>query len=406
MANPVRDLLKTSEQALSYMVRQITHICRDMEPRAPGSKGERQAAEYMAGVLEKDCGCRDIKIEPFREHPSSFYGYFYISAAFGVLGIAGFFIHPLISLLCCILGELMFLLHFVLYQKVIDPLFPEAESVNVTATWPCSGELKQRVFINGHIDAPWEFPLNCHFGGAVFEMPGVGSLAGSLFFLVLSICALCGAGPWVHKAALWGLIFVPFFVLHGFTYNPKRVSDGANDNLSGCFMGITLLKEMKEHGIQLEHTELGIILNGSEEAGIRGAKAWAKAHKGEFNDVPTYIFCFDTIHDPRYLMVNRRDLNSTIAADAKLCDMFLEAAKKAGVPCRSGRVPLFGGSTDSAAFTQGGFRSVCITGLNHVLEDYYHTRRDTYDNLNEEGLMNCYKALIELIDNIETDPDQ
>ena len=60
-------------------------------------------------------------------------------------------------------------------------------------------------------------------------------------------------------------------------------------------------------------------------------------------------------------------------------------------------MPLFGGSTDSAAFTQGGFCSIGITGLSHVLQDYYHTRRDSYDNMNEESLENCIKATVMMI---------
>jgi hypothetical protein len=66
-------------------------------------------------------------------------------------------------------------------------------------------------------------------------------------------------------------------------------------------------------------------------------------------------------------------------------------------------VPLFGGSTDSAAFTQGGFRSVGITGLNHRLEDYYHTRNDTGDNLNCAGLENCFRATVTLIESFEAE---
>ena len=98
-----------------------------------------------------------------------------------------------------------------------------------------------------------------------------------------------------------------------------------------------------------------------------------------------------------------KDLNSTVYADHELGEMFLSAAKEADVPCLRGYVPVMGGSTDSAAFTQGGFRSVGITGLSHVLEDYYHTRKDSYDNLNETGLENCYKALIKFIEKVEQD---
>lgn len=244
------------------------------------------------------------------------------------------------------------------------------------------------------MDAAWEFPLNHRFGGVVFEIPGVMALLGVLFYLTLSVAFLCGAGGWVHTAALWGLLFLPFYLLLAFTYDPRRIVDGANDDLTGCCLGIALLREMERLGISSEHTELGVILTGSEEAGLRGAKAWCRAHGGEYGDVPTYILCLDTIHDPRYLMVNARDLNGTVSADPKLCDAFMQAAANAGVPCKRGWVPPFGGSTDSAAFTQGGFRSVGVTGLNHRLEDYYHTRRDTYDNLNTEGLDNCWRALV------------
>ena len=94
--------------------------------------------------------------------------------------------------------------------------------------------------------------------------------------------------------------------------------DGANDNLSACFMGIAVLREMERLGVQTESTEVGVILTGAEEAGIRGAKAWCKAHAGDYADVPTYILCFDTIHDPRQLMVNFRYLNGTRAASARL----------------------------------------------------------------------------------------
>ena len=44
---------------------------------------------------------------------------------------------------------------------------------------------------------------------------------------------------------------------------------------------------------------------------------------------------------------------------------------------------------------------MCVTALNHVLEDYYHTRRDTYDNMDDGCLENCYKATVMLIDEID-----
>ena len=370
------------KESVSYMVEEITHICRKIGRRSPGSAGEQAAAEYFAGVLEKKCGCAEVKTESFEVHPDSFYGYFYFSAFCDILCGVLFFSEPLLSILFGLLGVLLFIYHFVLYRKPLDPLFPKKQGTNVTAVRPCSGEVKQRIFLNGHTDAAWEFPINYRFGGIAFEIPGIAATVGVFCYMILSFLSLCG---------------VPFFLLLTITYNPLRVVDGANDNLTGCLMGVTLLKEMEEQGIRLENTEIGVILTGSEEAGLRGAKAWCEAHKDDYRDVPTCVISYDSIYNPDWLMVNRRDLNNTVDSDEDLCDYFLLAAEDAGVPCRDGKVPLFGGATDSAAFTQGGFRSIGITGLSHRLERFYHTRLDTPENLSPGALENCYRATAEFV---------
>ncbi len=395
-------LFENGIHAAAYITGEITHICRDMAKRAPGSEGERETARYMAGLLRRECGCKDIATEAFRVHPAAFYGYFRFSAVFDSLCVLTYFVRPLLSLVFGGITLLLFLFQFVFYQQILDPLFPEKESVNVTALRPCTGTLRRRVFLNGHTDAAWEFPLNYRFGGVVFEIPGVMALVGVLFYMALAFCALFGAGTWTDLAARWGLLFIPFFLLLAFTCDPKRTVDGANDDLSGCLMGVAVLREMERLGVRLESTEVGVILTGAEEAGIRGAKAWCKAHAGDYSDVPTYIVSFDTIHDPRQLMVNYRDLNGTVKADRALGDAFLRAAEEAQVPCKRGLVPLMGGATDSAAFTQGGFRSVAVTGLNHKLEDYYHTRKDSWDNLDPEGLENCYKVTVTMLREIDS----
>ena len=36
--------------------------------------------------------------------------------------------------------------------------------------------------------------------------------------------------------------------------------------------------------------------------------------------------------------------------------------------------------------------------MNHKLEDYYHTRRDTYDNMNKEGLAGCFAVSVKALE--------
>lgn len=72
MSKRIQELNTAIKPAIDFVLREITHICRDMKKRAPGSEGEREAAAYMAASLEKNCGCTDVKMETFKEHPASF----------------------------------------------------------------------------------------------------------------------------------------------------------------------------------------------------------------------------------------------------------------------------------------------------------------------------------------------
>ena len=382
-----------------------------MPKRDPGSEGEKVACQYMADVLKKDCGCERADLESFKENPGSFMGWIYITITLALVGLVCMFFMPIVSIILIVLGLFVMFLQFGLYKKFIDKLFPEKTGHNVTAIKKCTGEVKGRVFFNGHPDAAYNWPINEKFGGVIHLSQYIFGFIGVLYLLAMCIYITIknGVAPYMLTPAdgitFWlciaTLVFLPFFIALYFLWDEKTVVDGANDNLTGCYMGIALLKAMKDAGIELEHTEVGVILSGSEEAGLRGAKAWCEAHKGEFDDVPTWIYSYDTIHDGKFLMVNYRDLNATVAADKEVSDSFVEAAKELNVFCATGMVPPMGGATDSAAFAQAGFRATGITAMNHKLENYYHTIYDTYDNLNKEGLADCYAVSVKCLENFD-----
>lgn len=405
----LKNIIDKKSDYADYMLDEITHICKDMDKRDPGSPGEKQACEYMADVLKKDCGCERADVESFKENPGSFFGWIYFTITFVLAAIVLFFFCPIVSAILIVAGLTIVLLQFGFYKKCVDRFFPEKTGHNVTAVKKCSGEVKRRIFFNGHPDAAWEWPVNYALGGVGFEGHAVICGIGAVYYLVISIISTVKYGAFgmishdvtLFKMALWGLIFVPFLIGLYWMWNKNRIVDGANDNLSGCYMGIAVLKALRDQGITLENTEVGVILSGSEEAGLRGAKAWCEAHKGEFDDVPTIILSYDTIHDPKYLMTNYRDLNGTVKADKAVSDLFMESAADLNIPCKKGWVPPLGGATDSAAFAQAGFRATGVTGLNHKLEDYYHTRRDTYDNMNLKGLADCFAISVKALEKFD-----
>ena len=55
-------LIERKAEGAQFMVDEITHICRNLPKRGPGSEGEKAASEYMAGVLKDKCGCETTYI--------------------------------------------------------------------------------------------------------------------------------------------------------------------------------------------------------------------------------------------------------------------------------------------------------------------------------------------------------
>lgn len=384
-----------------YMCAEIEHIIKTCGARDPGSEGEKIACEYMAEELKKYTD--DVKIEGFKVNPDSFYGWIPITVTAMLLAIVFYFFLPIASLILMIIGVTIMFAQFVSYRKLIDKFFKEKTSHNVTAVKKPTGEIKRRIFFNGHPDAAHEWTMNYHFGGKFMVVQVLVSFIGVIYFSAVTITALVmqGAGFTIAESltlylGLAGLIFVPFWIsIYGLS-NKRIIVDGANDNLTGCYIGIAILKAMKENNVNLENTEVGVILSGSEEAGLRGAKAWCEEHKHDYDDAETVIIAYDTIRESRFLSVNMKDMNATVKADEPLGKLFMQGANNVGAACSFGSVPV--GATDSAAFTQNGFRSIGITAMDHNLKDYYHTRRDTYDNLNAECLATTYEVSVETLD--------
>lgn len=402
-------------ESANYMADEITKVIKTFGKRLPGSEGEKKSCEYMAEQL-KEYGCEDVKVEPFKLNPGAFYGWIYITVTLLLAAFALYFVGvylnnaiwaKAIALAFIAIGFVLMIGEFIMYRKVVDKIFPEKTSYNVTAVKKPTGEVKRRIFLNGHPDAAGEWTFNYLLGGIGFiahffiSIIGVGYLVAVLIAAFFpSVQAAQGINlPLVTELGLGAFAFLPFWLALFILWNDDMCVDGANDNLSGCYMGIAVMKALKDNNVELENTEVGVIISGSEEAGLRGAKEWCKVHADDYKDVETLIYAFDTIHEAKFLSVNVKDLNSSVDADPHAIDLFKNAADKLGITCSKGTVPF--GSTDAAAFNQGGFKSVGITAMDHNLKNYYHTRRDTYDNLDLDCLADCFAVTVQAIEDYD-----
>lgn len=395
----LKKIIDKKDLAAKYMVDEITHICTKFEKRGPGSLGEKQACEYCAEQM-KELGCDRVYVESFKENPGSFFGWIYFTITCCFLALASYFFMPVLSVVFILLGLLLCVLQFGLYKKTVDKFFKEKDGHNAAGFKKPTGEVKRRIIFNGHPDAAWEWPFKYKFTYLGFDIHMIVCFVGAFYTLGIAIANIAGVIPetLVKTLGLIALVFVPFWFGLYFMWNRNRIVDGANDNLSGCYIGMAILKMLKDEGIEFENTEVGVVLTGSEEAGLRGAKAWAAKHAKEFEDVPTFVISYDTIAQADQLMVNYRDLNATVKVDKDVSDLFMEACQELNIPVKKGFVPPLGGATDSAAFAQAGMRSTGITALNHALPDFYHTRLDTPEALNPDCLADCFAASVKALE--------
>lgn len=389
---------------IKYMVDTITHICEKIGPRAPGSEAEFTAQQYMGDDMKQ--WADKVEYEEFIVHRQAFMGFIPFTVAMAIIATIVFFTdYPLISFILTILGFIPLVLEFVMYKQFIDPLFIGHKSHNVIATRKPAGEVKKRVILVAHADSQYEWILNYKLGGIgmkCFLIPGVVGLivcsiaslikgivvdfkgidtpASNTFFLIVGII-LC----------LFIVPYVGFLFLQSYT---KSVP-GANDNLSGCLGCMSVLKLLDEAGVRFENTEVRVILSGSEEAGLRGAKAYAKAHKDELQDVETIVIACDTLRDLKDMAVYDRDLSGTLKHNAQVKALVKKAALNCGFDLPYASIYL--GACDAAAFTQAGFKATGFAAMDPTPPRYYHTRLDTPDKLCPDALEAGTQILLETV---------
>ncbi len=384
-----QDSVKNYPSALremtNFSVRGIKKICKDVGPRPAGSEQEHEAQKLMAA--EFDGACDKVEIEPFDVHPGAFLGWILTDGIMMIAAIVLFFFGmSAIALALCALSLIFAIVEFLLYKKLLDPFFPKKTSHNVVAVRKPKGEVRRRIIFSGHADSANEWRFT-YYGGSKLLVPIIGlSFVGILLGLVLGIWAV--AAGHAFSAADSGalnvmryvfLAWIPILFTALFFENKKRPVMGANDDLTGCFISMAVVKYMQQHDIRFENTEVWVVLTGSEEAGLRGAKAFCKAHKNELSDVETVFVGLDTIRDYDFAAVYSRDLTGTVKNDAGACALVKEAAKQTGLdlPYKS----VFFGATDAAAVTQAGMKAVSVAAMDPAPAKYYHTRLDTADNL-------------------------
>ncbi len=388
-----------------YCVKGITRICNEIGPRRPGSPEEFKAQNLMASELKKSCDT--VEIEDFKVHRQAFMGFIPFTVACAIASVfVNAFVNPVIALIIVIVGAIPLLLEFLMYKQFIDPLFKAHPSHNVIATRKAAGETKKRIILVAHADSQFEWTLNYLLGGVGMKIVLIPAVVGLVADLIIAILGIIFAGTGGALAAekahslmiagfVIGCIFIPFQLGFLFFQSYTRSVPGANDNLTGCYAIMSVAKAMQETDTRFENTDLVIMCSGSEEAGLRGAKAYVKEHEKELKDIETCVIACDTFRDLETMAVYDRDLSGTVKHHWGAKNLVKAAGKNCGFDLKFESIYI--GGSDAAAFTQKGVPATGFAAMDPTPPRYYHTRLDNIDMLREEAIAAGIEILLETV---------
>ena len=396
-------LKQDTAKSREFILRETAYTAENMSARYAGGVAEADAADYFSEKLSL-CGAKTVK-EEFAVSPAAAFGWIGVTVVCTLLAYVAYFFVSMVSVALIAVGLIPFVVQGVLLSRAFDGIYFKRTSRNVTATLPCEGEVKNRVFFTAHLDSAHVF--RPYVKGRMKMIAAVVALCligvAYLFAADIARWAYLGsvgtglaADEWLI-VGLVGIVFLPAWIWALFLIDGRTTSQGAGDDLSGCWVAAALVKAIAESGERLPHTEVGVILTGAEECGLRGAKAWCDAHASEYRDGKTFFVTLDTLRTRDALKVQTRDLNGLVKLDKELAGLVTSAIRKTGAKCSGGGGF---GATDAAAFASAGLKAVSVTALDPY-SDTYHTEKDTADSLDGELLEDCFVAALNVVEELQ-----
>ena len=389
---------------VKYITDGIESICKNHKCRSAGYESVKTAQAQMAKEM-KDC-VDEIRTQQFEIHPKAFMGSIPLDAFLSLIAcaffLAGVFFNRLwpyiISLIFSISAAVIVILEYILYRPFTDKLYPKLTGQNLYMVRKAKKTAKRRIIFCGHADAAYEMPVLKNFPTAlIYTIIGCAIL---YWFLNFIFCNLALADFLLSKVLH---VFAVIEIINAILFSPllffidwRTIVDGANDNLTGCYLGMSILKEMADKDIRYEDTDVCCLITDGEESGLRGARAFANENVEELLSINTIVIAPDTIHSVEELRIFSRGINYTESNSEEACNLLYFASMKNGLDMPTAE--FYPGANDSEAFSSIGVKSAAICGVAFTPQDYYHTVKDTYTNLNPECIKLVRKILKDALD--------
>lgn len=411
---------KVKRENAKYVIGFAKEIIDRTGPRLPTSPEEKLGAEMIAAKMEEATGKPSVT-ETFICAPRASIAAIPILGLIGIISFGLYYISPIASLFATVCDFILATIQVFTYSGKLDFLFKKGESRNVyNSVDPASGKTERTIVLAGHMDSSWNWNLSLTNPKTAIPKTVIG-VVSIVALLVMSVVAIAVGNisfmsiKDLATAESYGgmeifrivLYFLPLLCLPGcywlsiyLTWDKKKAAPGAMDNLTGCGLAVALTKYYKENPDKApENCRIVCMGFGSEEAGLKGASAFCEKHKNDgFFDDRTYVLNLDSFRDRDYFNVVNGDVWLGTTFDKDLTEVCYKVMDDMGLNPKVIKNPA--GGCDSTPVMRIGVKTVTLNAQNPTTTDYYHTIKDTVENLDEDVLATSFELLAKTVDAI------
>jgi acetylornithine deacetylase/succinyl-diaminopimelate desuccinylase-like protein len=386
------------DEYVKFQQQFIQKIIDECGPRLPGSEEEAKGAQIIAEEFRKVAG--NVQVEDFKVHPLAFIGWIPIAGVIALIGQILMFFYPLMTFILITALLPFFFGQFIRYKEGLDFLFPKAKSQNVYSIIdPPDGKFYYTIILSGHIDSSWNWP-GLEKTPHLMRFKIIYGVVGIFLAYFLAIFKLLGLslGYWQYTLVL----FLPgiYFIIRFLDWDKKKASPGAMDNLAGIAQALAAAKYVKENPDKMpDYARIIIAGFGSEEAGLRGSRAFVKAHQNDLLQGYVWSINIDGVSDEDYFQLLTGELMLSVNYKDFIVNMVKSAFDEVGVKYQAFKLDV--GASDACTFHRMGINTITLAAQNPAPANNYHTFHDTLDRIQPGATKKMFQVLLKLFDKID-----
>ena len=179
----------------------------------------------------------------------------------------------------------------------------------------------------------------------------------------------------------------------------RQVVPGANDNLSGVAVLLSLARSLRDEPVP--GVRVILLSAGSEESFMEGMQAFARRHFGDLPRERTTFLCVDTVGSPHLLALEGEGMVWMNDYPTDLLARVHEAAEQEGVDLLPGL--RFRNATDGLIPLRAGYPTATLASCDRFkLPSNYHWPTDTADRVDYSTVEDCARLCRRLLTAIRT----